>query len=83
MRERMVALLVALPPARGRPRLGNGAAFLGIRPASLRARRKSISTWALTLRNSSLAQRISASWTAGSTRSRTWRRSLTYRASPY
>ena len=66
---------------RGRPRLGSGAACWGIRPASVSARRSSISTWALRLRSSSPAQRTSASWTAGSSRSRTCRRSLTYTAS--
>ena len=68
--------------AGGRPRLGSGAACWGMRPASVSARRRSISIWALTLRRSSLAHRISASWTAGSMRSRTCRRSLTYRANP-
>jgi len=66
----------------GRPRLGMGAAVRGIRPASLSARRSSISIWALRLRSSSLAHRASASWTAGSKRSGTCLRSVfTYRAS--
>jgi hypothetical protein len=66
---------------RGRPRLGRGAARFGIRPASLSARRRIISICALRLRNSSLAQRVRASWTAGSIRRRTCRRSLTCTAS--
>ena len=44
----------------GRPRLGKGPAFFGIRPASSRARRSSISIWALVLRNSSAAHRARA-----------------------
>jgi hypothetical protein len=65
----------------GRPRLGIGPACRGIRPASLRARRSTISTWALRLRKSSLAHRARASWTAGSMRSSTCLRSrLTNRA---
>ena len=67
---------------RGRPRLGSGATCLGSRPASASARLSSISTCALTLRSSSLAQRIRASCTAGSTRRSTWRRSLTNRGNP-
>ena len=66
--------------AGGRPRFGSGAAFLGIRPASVSARRSNSSICALTLRISSLAHRARASCTAGSTLSRTCRRSLTYRA---
>ncbi len=66
----------------GRPRLGMGLACRGIRPASLRARRSSISMWALRLRNSSADHRVRASWTVGSMRSSTCLRSrLTYRAS--
>ena len=61
----------------GRPRLGRGPALFGIRPASSRARRSSISIWALRLRNSSAAHRARASWTAGSIRSSTCLRSLT------
>ena len=71
------------PPLRfgGRPRLGMGPACRGIRPASSRARRSSISIWALRLRNSSAAHRARASWTAGSMRSSTCLRSrLTNRA---
>ena len=47
--------------ARGRPRLASGAACLGMRPASFEAFRRSTSIWALTLRSSSLAQRLMAS----------------------
>ena len=61
----------------GRPRLGKGPALFGIRPASSRARRSSISIWALRLRNSSAAHRARASWTAGSIRSSTCLRSFT------
>ena len=61
----------------GRPRLGKGPAFFGIRPASSRARRSSISMWALRLRNSSAAHWARASWTVGSIRSSTCLRSLT------
>jgi hypothetical protein len=61
----------------GRPRLGMGRALLGILPASSRARRNSISMWALRLRNSSAAHWASASWTAGSIRSKICLRSLT------
>jgi hypothetical protein len=64
-------------PVGGRPRLGKGWALFGIRPASSSARRNSISMWAFKLRNSSPAQRVSASWTAGSIRSSTCLRSLT------
>lgn len=63
--------------AGGRPRLGKGPAFLGIRPASSRARRSSISMWAFRLRNSSAAHRARASWTVGSIRSSTCFRSFT------
>jgi len=61
----------------GRPRLGKGPALFGIRPASSRARRSSISMWALMLRNSSAAHRAKASWTMGSILSSTCLRSLT------
>jgi len=67
----------------GRPRLGIGPACRGIRPASSRARRRSISIWALRLRRSAAAHRARASWTAGSMRSSSCLRSgLTYRACP-
>src|SRR5690348_7415694 len=49
----------------------------GSRPASARARRRRNSIWALVLRSSSAAQRVRASWTAGSSRSRMLLRSLT------
>src|ERR1019366_1205409 len=58
----------------GRPRLGRGPAAAP-RPASLKARRKRNSIWALVLRSSSDAHRASASWTDGSSRSRTLLRS--------
>ena len=61
----------------GRPRRGMDPTFFGVRPASSRARRSSISIWALTLRNSSAAHLANASWTAGSIRRSTCLRSLT------
>src|SRR6516225_9974576 len=48
-----------------------------MRSASVRARRSRYSIWALVLRSSSEAQRASASWTAGSSRSSRLLRSLT------
>lgn len=61
----------------GRPRFGIGAALFGMRPASSRARRSSISMWALRLRRSSAAHLASASWTVGSIRSSNCLRSFT------
>src|SRR5215472_15193813 len=63
--------------ARGRPRGRIGPARPGSRPASASARRSRNSIWALVLRSSSLAHLASASWTAGSSRSRTLLRSVT------
>ena len=50
---------------------GSGPAAAGSRPASASARRSRNSICALALRSSSAAQRASASWTAGSSRSST------------
>ena len=63
--------------AGGRPRGRIGPARPGSLPASASARRSRNSIWALVLRNSSLAHRARASWTAGSRRSRTLLRSVT------
>ncbi|MGH9078991.1 MAG: class I SAM-dependent methyltransferase [Acidimicrobiales bacterium] len=60
----------------GRPRRA-GSALGTPRPASLSTRRSKNSIWALVLRNSSAAQRASASWTAGSRRRRMLLRSAT------
>src|SRR5215470_271225 len=63
--------------AGGRPRCRIGPARPGSRPASASARRSRNSIWALVLRSSSLAHLARASWTAGSSRSRTLLRSVT------
>ena len=57
--------------AAGRPRRGIGPAPPGNRPASASARRNRYSICALAERSSSPAHRASASWTSGSSRSRT------------
>jgi hypothetical protein len=57
--------------AGGRPRGRIGPARPGSRPASASARRSRNSIWAFVLRSSSLAYLARASWTAGSSRSRT------------
>src|SRR5260221_11311963 len=72
----------AVLPARGRPRGRICRACLGSRPASASARRSRNSIWALVLRSSSAAHLAKASWTAGSSRSRTPLRSLTASPSP-
>jgi len=62
-------------PLRGRPRPRMGAARTP-RPASVSARRRMTSIWALTERSSSAAHLATAAWTAGSSLSRTCLRSL-------